>query len=156
MARAEDVRTDMQMVPIGELGGKVRHLKFDLNAFAELESRFGTIDKAMDALQKGQMGGIKLILWAGLIHDEVVLDEDTGEPIKFTITPYAVGSWISPNQLPYISEQLVKAISSGMPEVEEEDEKAKAAAVLEAAPEGMATIVQTEEEIQEAEEAKNE
>ena len=47
MAHAQDLK--LQPVQV-ELGGKVRTIKFDLNAYAELETRFGSIQAAMDSL----------------------------------------------------------------------------------------------------------
>ena len=146
-----DVRTDMQMVSIGELGGRVRHLKFDLNAFAELENRFGNTEAAMDALQKGSLTAIKFILWAGLLHDEVILDEFTGEPVKYLITPYLVGSWVTPANLPKISEQLGAALGAGLPK-QESTPDAKQLDVFELDPTTAKVVMTAEEEA----EAKNE
>lgn len=108
-----------------ELGGKERTLQFDMNAYAELEERFGSIEKAMKQLQKGGMKDIRTILWVGLIHEEAVLDEITGEPIKYNITPYQVGNMIkNAGMLKLASEKLSQAMSDGMtPEDMEEAEK---------------------------------
>lgn len=149
MARASDVRSNMQIVSIGELGGKVRQLKFDLNAFAELENRFGNIDVAMEALQGGSMAAIKLILWAGLLHEEVELDEHTGEPVKYNISAYQVGSWIAPNQLRDIAEKLTLAISAGLPAEEEEVQGQMNVTDIPVA-DTMATVVYTNEEVRQA------
>lgn len=98
-----------------ELGGKVRTLQFDMNAYAELEERYGSIEKAMNQLQKGGMKDIRVILWVGLIHEEAVLDEETGEPIKYNITPYQVGQMIkNTHMLKLASEKLAEAMSDGM------------------------------------------
>lgn len=112
MSKLADVR-NIEPVQI-ELGGKLRTIVYDMNAYAELEKRFGTVDKAMEELQKGSMRQIRLMLWVGLIHDEVVLDEETGEPTKYNITPYQVGSWITnAAMLQEVSEKLALAISDG-------------------------------------------
>ncbi len=149
MARVQDIRTDMQTVSVN-IGGKVRHLKFDLNAFAELEIKYGNIQVAMEALQEGTMVAIRTILWAGLLHEEVVLDEHTGEPVKYNITPYQVGGWILPNQLADISEKITQAISFGLPEPETTELPGQVT-IAEVPPvEGMATVVPTEEEKAEA------
>lgn len=147
MARVSDLRTDMQVVSLGELGGKVRHLKFDLNAFGELENRFGDIQTAMDALQGGSINAIKTILWAGLLHEEVVLDEHTGEPIKYNISAYSVGSWIAPNQMGDIAIKLTEAISAGLPTQDDEEIPGQTALPV---IEGMATVELTPEEVAEA------
>lgn len=141
-----------------ELDGKERVIRYDLNAFAELEKRFGTVDAAMTALQTGSFASIKTILWVGLIHEEAVIDPDTGDVISYNINPYQVGSWITPGMLPYVSQQLSLAISDGSPEPKEstelsEDEKAAIVAQLNPK---MATIVLTEEDKKKAaEELKN-
>jgi hypothetical protein len=99
------------------LGDKEREIKFDLNAFAELEKKFGTVDNAMQKMQSGGMGSIKVILWVGLIHEEVKdIDEDTGEPTGYNITPYQVGSWITMGNMEEVSAKLTIAMTAGLPE----------------------------------------
>jgi hypothetical protein len=90
-------------------------LKYDLNAFAELEKRYGNIDAAMEALEKGSVTAVKYVLWAGLIHSCAVLDEITGEPVSYKITPYHVGQWVTPHNMSNIGESLTKAITSSLP-----------------------------------------
>ena len=77
MSNVKTIRT-FQPVTM-ELGGRERVIRFDMNAYAELENRFGSIEKAMDQLQQGKMVDIRMILWVGLIHEEAVIDEETGE-----------------------------------------------------------------------------
>lgn len=155
MSRVKDVKQNLD-APVMELGGKMRTIQFDLNAFAELENKFGTIQAALDQLQKGRMNDVKTILWAGLIHEEVILDEVTGEPKGYNITPYQVGSWIkNPKMLNDMTRILGIAMGGDMPDPENlaaSDTNVKEA---EAAPEGpkLATVVMTEEE--KAAEAKN-
>lgn len=97
---------------------KERELKFDMNAFALLEDKYGSVDSAMDKMMEGSMKDIKNVLWAGLVHDEVKeFDEDTGEPIKYNITPYQVGSWVSnTGMLAEVTKKLTEAMAQGMPE----------------------------------------
>jgi hypothetical protein len=99
-----------------ELGGKTRAIRFDLNAFAELELRFGSVQEAMKALESGSMKSVRTILWSGLIHEEAVIDEVTGEPIKYNITPYQVGGWVEPSRMQEISEKISLAVQSGIPD----------------------------------------
>lgn len=119
MANVKDVRQNMSNITI-DIGGRTRVIRYDANAFAELEARYGSVQKAMAALQTSQMKGIIGILWAGLIHEEVVLDEHSGEPIKYNISPYQVGSWITPNLIPVVSAKIDEAIRFGMPDNIEE------------------------------------
>jgi hypothetical protein len=120
MSKVKDVKQHMEPVTM-ELGGKVWTLQFDMNAFAELEKRFNTIEEAMEQLAASKISDIKIILWTALIHEAVEeFDEETGEPIKYSITPYNVGSWIkSPAMLQQVSEKLGEAMSAGMPDPED-------------------------------------
>lgn len=140
MANLKDIRPTKVTV---ELGDKVREIKFDLNAFAELEKRFGTVQAAMQKLQDGGMGAIKTILWAGLIHEEAVIDEDTGEAVKYNITPFQVGGWVTSYNMMDVNIKLSQAMNADMPEADimpnsTVDEATKVV--------GIATVVPTEEE----------
>ena len=115
MAKLTSVR-NIQPATI-EIGGRLRTIKFDLNAFAELENKYGTVQKAMDAMQTGSMKDIRKVLWAGLIHDEVKEYDEDGIPISYNITVGEVAGWISsPMMLNVASEKLGQAMSEGMPE----------------------------------------
>lgn len=111
----EDMRPDAGAYLIGEFGGKKRYIKFDLNAFAEMERIYGDMDKANDALSKGSMSDIRKILWLGLLWDEAVLDETTGEPIRYNITPYEVGSWLNTTNMKKVIGDLTSAINGSLP-----------------------------------------
>lgn len=155
MSRVKDVKQNLD-APVMELGGKTRTIQFDLNAFAELENKFGTIQAALEQLQKGRMNDVKIILWAGLIHEEVILDEVTGEPKGYNITPYQVGSWIkNPKMLNDMTRILGIAMGGDMPDPENLVTPDANVKPTETAPEGpkLATVVMTEEE--KATEAKN-
>jgi hypothetical protein len=86
---------------------KVRTIVYDLNAFAELEEQFGTIEEAMRLLEAGKLKAVIAILWAGLVHE----DE--------TLTPKKVGSLVGINDIEMIADALSKAISSALPESKE-------------------------------------
>lgn len=123
---------------IGIFDGKARYIKFDLNAFAEMERLYGTMDDANAALSKGSMNDIRRILWLGLIWDEAILDEITGEPIKYNLTAYQVGSWLDTSNMRIIVEKLSAAINGALPPEDRiEDESAPLTPLaLEAAGEG--------------------
>jgi hypothetical protein len=133
---------------------KQRELKYDLNAYTELEKRFGSVEEALNKLQEGSMQSIKIILWVGLIHEEAVIDPDTGDAISYNITPYQVGGWISPSILADVTRALTDAIGLSMPEAPIEAEKTSLpiytaeTAVSEVK---MATVVLTPAEQKEAE-----
>lgn len=101
---------------IGNFGGQARYVRYDLNAFAEMERMYGSMDAANAALTKGSMADVRRILWLGLIHDQAVLDEITGEPIKYNLTVYEVGQWITPANMKDIMQKLNAAISDSVPE----------------------------------------
>lgn len=101
------------------LGGKERILRFDMNAYAELENKYGSVEKAIDQLQEGRMSDIRNILWVGLIHEEAVIDEVTGELVRYNITPFNVGAWIKgTSMLQEVANKLSAAMSEGMTEEE--------------------------------------
>ena len=82
---------------------KPRILKFDLNSFAELEERYGSVEEAMEVLQSGTIKGIRTLLWCGLVHEEENLTEKQ------------VGAMISIGDLAELSEKLNAAMSTALP-----------------------------------------
>lgn len=119
MSHIKDVKKTFQTGELPfELGGRKRRLQFDLNSFAELENKFGSVNDAMNELQTGGMKSIRFILWTALIHDEAILD-DIGEPVGYKITPYQVGGWITPQMLPEISQKLTEAMGVSLPDVKD-------------------------------------
>lgn len=111
----EDMRPDAGAYYIGVFAGKKRYIRFDLNAFAEMERIYGDMDRVQEALSKGSMQDVRRILWAGLIWDEAVLDEVTGEPIKYNITPYLVGSWLNTSNMKSVISSLTAAMNGSLP-----------------------------------------
>jgi hypothetical protein len=115
----EDIRIPSDAFYFGVFEGKARYIRFDLNAFAEMEHFYGSMDDANAALKKGSMIEIRRILWLGLIWDEAVLDEITGEPIRYKINAYQVGRWLTANNMQSVIEQLMKSINGSLPQAEE-------------------------------------
>lgn len=103
-----DIKT--KLIPI--MLDKERHLKFDLNAFAELEELYGDFQVAMDAMTKGSIKAIRAMLWAGLIH------EDENLTIK------QVGSMIDMTNINEVMTSITKAINEAMPKVSETEKNA--------------------------------
>ena len=112
----DQVRVPAGAYYIGAFGGKDRYIRYDLNAFAEMEDLFGSMEAAQERLQGGSMKDIRTVLWLGLIWDEVVLDEVTGDPIKYTLSQYEVGSWLTTMNLQDIMDKLQSAISGSLPD----------------------------------------
>lgn len=138
-----------------DIGDKERVIKYDLNAFAELEKRFGSVEKAMKELQDGGMQSIRMILWAGLIHEEANIDPNTGEPTSYNITPFQVGSWIDPRMLQEVSQSMGEALSHAMPESAVKEAEAMLAQLTNNDGTQGALIVLTPEEQIEEEEKKD-
>jgi len=103
---------------------KKRHLSFDLNAFIELEEKFGSIQDALDALQKLDPGRraqkgkkrqdlktFRTFLWAGLVHEDDALTEKE------------VGKLINLETLDDVADAILGAVNAALPEVEEDDIK---------------------------------
>ena len=107
MSNLRDIRT--KLIPI-QLD-KERHLKFDLNAFAELEDIYGDINNAFEAMQKGSIKAIRAMLWAGLVHEDK------------TLTIEQVGSMIDMSNINDVISAISKAISEALPQTEGETEK---------------------------------
>lgn len=82
---------------------KVRNIKFTLDAFAELEDKYGTVEEAFDALQKGKFRDIIFFLAAGLVHE----DE--------SLTAKVVGKLIDYRDLPVIMQSVNEALSQDSP-----------------------------------------
>lgn len=112
----DQIRTAAGAFYIGDFGGKSRFIRFDLNAFAEMETLFGSMDEAQERLKGGSMKDIRTVLWLGLIWDEAVIDEVTGEPIKYNLTQYQVGSWLTTLNLEEVMQKLQEAISGSLPD----------------------------------------
>lgn len=113
------VRPSSDLHFIGNFDGEDRYLRFDMNAFAEMEVRFGSMENVETIMEKPSMKDVRTMLWIGLIHSCAVLDEVTGEPIKYTITPYQVGSWITSNNMQELMGNLGKALNDATPSEDE-------------------------------------
>lgn len=103
MSHARDIKVKKVQVELD----RPRTIKFDLNAFIELEEMYGSIDGALKEMEKGSIKAVRAILWAGLIHE----DE--------SLTLKQVGSMVDMDNLPRITEALSQAISDSLPEKEQ-------------------------------------
>lgn len=56
---------------------KERELKFTLSAFADMEDRYGNVEKAMEAIKTEGMRGIRFLLYLGLRHEDKELTEQS-------------------------------------------------------------------------------
>lgn len=101
MSNVNDVRTSGVKVT---LGATEHTIKFDLNSFAELEERFGSVDEAMKKLQDGSIKGIRTLLWCGLVHENDKLTEKE------------VGAMVNIQDLEGLTAALTGALGSSLPE----------------------------------------
>ncbi len=101
MSHAREIK--VKSVPI--VLDKPRTLKFDLNAFIELEDLYGSIEDTLREMQEGKnkIKAIRAVLWAGLIHE----DEN--------LTPKQVGAMIDLGKLEEVTNALMEAIEGAMP-----------------------------------------
>ena len=93
---------------------KSRTLLFDLNAFAELEDKFGSLDQAFQKMQQGSVKATRTLLWAGLLHEDEKLTERQ------------VGAMISLTNVETIMEQITEALTAALPEDTDASENAVA------------------------------
>lgn len=102
MSNLKDVRANG--TPITLCDGVERELKFTLNALAEMEERYGSVDDAFKALDAGSIKAVRFVLWAGLMHT----DEN--------LTEKQVGNLIDTKCMAEIMEQLNAAFTEDMPD----------------------------------------
>ena len=105
MANLADVRQKAIKITLND--GVEREIKFTLNAMAELEDKYGTVDKAFEAMESGSFKAIRSFLWAGLLHS----DEN--------LTELQVGNLISMDRLTEIAGMASLAVGQDMPQAEQ-------------------------------------
>jgi hypothetical protein len=87
------------------LGGKDIELVYDFNAFAELEEKFGSVQKAFEAMSvNARMIDILNIIKAGMASSDV--DISTKE----------LGSYLTPRNITQLVEVITDALTSSLPE----------------------------------------
>ena len=102
MANIENVKSKATIITLND--GVERDLSFTLNAMAEIEERYGSIEKAFAALESNSIKAIRCVLWAGLL-----INED--EPL----TEQQVGNLVDMQHIDKIFEQLGAAFVKDMP-----------------------------------------
>jgi len=141
MSNLEDVRT--KGIPI-ELGGKLRHFKYDLNALAALEEGYGTINDALRKLQgeidKDENGEVIMIEEKDDDGNIIMIKDKDGKEVpkqvpqrKFSLkllrtfvwagllhedeslTERAVGAMLDMKSLGSVMPKVTEAITAAMP-----------------------------------------
>lgn len=94
--------------PITLSDGVERELKFTLNALAEMEDRYGSVDDAFKALEANSIKAARFVIWAGLLHTEEGLTEQQ------------VGNLIDIQCMENIMKSLNAAVTNDMPKEDEQ------------------------------------
>ena len=111
MANVKDVKS--KAVKITLTDGVERTIKFTLNAMAELEDRYGSVEEAFKQLDNNSIKAVRCILWAGLIHEDPDLTEQQ------------VGNLIDIQYMQELMASLGDAFDADMPEPEKLHETAE-------------------------------
>jgi len=94
-----------------ELKGRTYEMNFDLNAMAELEDIFGTLQIAIAELKKKKLKAVRSFLYAVL--------KSTDE----TLTEFEVGKLIDMNNFTSIEKAITKLINNAFEEDENDDKE---------------------------------
>lgn len=73
MSNVKDMKAKDVKIKLSD--GVERTLKYDLNALAEMEDKYGSVDAAFAALDTNSIKAVRFVLWAGLIHEDENLTE---------------------------------------------------------------------------------
>lgn len=80
MSNLYDVKPKAKTITLND--GVEREVRFTLNAMAELEDRYGSVNAAFEALEQNSVKAARFILWAGLMHsDENLTEKQVGDLI---------------------------------------------------------------------------
>ena len=101
--------SDIRQIGIVIKLDRERHLIYDLNAFCDLEDKYGTIEKALDEMQKGSIKAIRYMLYLGLLNEDESLTEKK------------VGKLITMDNLQEVMKTLTLAMTVSSPEVDEKN-----------------------------------
>lgn len=110
MSNLHEVKPRVKTITLND--GVEREIRFTLNAMAEMEDKYGSVDAAFAELDKGSIKAARFILWAGLLHT----DE--------SLTERQVGNLIDLGSLNKIMEDMAEAMSEDMPEPDNNGEVA--------------------------------
>ena len=94
-----------------ELKGRTYEMNFDLNAMAELEDIFGTLQIAIAELKKKKLKAVRSFLYAVLKSTDESLSE------------FEVGKLIDMNNFTSIEKAITKLINNAFEEDEEDDKE---------------------------------
>ncbi len=91
MANLDTVKVKATRITLGD--GVERELRFTLNAMAEMEDRYGSVDAAFKALEANSIKAVRFVIWAGLMHsDEGLTEQQVGNLIDIACMEEIVSS----------------------------------------------------------------
>lgn len=102
MSNVADVKPKKRTVDLGD--GVEREVVLSLNAMAELEDKYGSIDSAFEKIKKGSIATIRFLLWCVLVPDG---DTD--------LTEREVGRLIKLDNIQEIMTSVMDALEDQMP-----------------------------------------
>lgn len=99
----QDIKS--KTVPLVLQDGKERHLRFTLNALADLEEKYGSIEAAFKKVEdESSVSALRFILWAGLSWEDP------------NLTEHEVGNLIDIAYMQDMISTLGTALSGDMPD----------------------------------------
>jgi hypothetical protein len=101
MSKVKDVKSSPIKVTLTD--GVERELRFTLNAMAELEDKYGSVEKAFNALEENSIKALRFILFVGLMADDTDLTEQQ------------VGNLIDMQSMETLMAALTEAFGNDMP-----------------------------------------
>lgn len=105
MSNIKDAKPRVKTITLND--GVEREVRFTLNAMAELEERYGSVDAAFKALDGGSIKAARCVLWAGLMEAHPDLTEQQ------------VGSLIDIQLMNDIMADISGALGEDMPDAPE-------------------------------------
>lgn len=103
MSNVHDVKPRVKTITLND--GVERELRFTLNAMAEMEDKYGSVDAAFKKLDEGSIKAARFILWAGFLH---LGDE--------SLTERRVGDLIDLQSMQDIMKSMSEAMTENMPQ----------------------------------------
>lgn len=102
MSNVADVKPKKRTVDLGD--GVEREVVLSLNAMAELEDKYGSIDNAFEKIKHGSIATIRFLLWCVLVPDG---DTD--------LTEREIGRLIKLDNIQEIMSSVMDALEEQMP-----------------------------------------
>jgi hypothetical protein len=102
MSNVKSVKPRVKTITLND--GVEREVRFTLNAMAELEERYGSVDAAFEAVDGGSVKAVRFVLWAGLMEAHPELTEQQ------------VGSLIDIQLMKNIMDSIAEAVGEDMPD----------------------------------------